>query len=355
MVLSLFVGCAAQNANQHYFEADTLLKDAMTRVGSNDPNANLAFDSLAKGKTELMEARYDKAIRLFRDSMRISRQIINGTLSATPVAIAPTPSPSVVPISTPIPPVVVAPTEAPVSGPNVIDPGVVLRDDLPEPVAKPDPKEVEAKKGLPQGALAKYLASKKAAPKLEKPPPAKEAVPATTKMPAPTPVPLQTEGHRQTLDEKPIATNEIVIAPATPGLKPVPKIPEHEATAEAQPAEDSKEKSTIKELYPKAKIPAAAKRRVPDAVPFVQDDASVVPDAMSTLNQTAKFLLENPSTTLLLQAQLSPHEARNLADERFQSIKAYLIGKGVPEDQIQMDDMQKRGKNSEFQMYLVEH
>lgn len=361
-LLALLWGCAAQNANQYYFEADSLLREAMAKVGSTDPNASQAFESLAKGKSELMEARYDQAIREFRDSMRISRRIMSGALSATP-----TPSPSLPPspasaasvdtlVGSPAPSaptIVLDPTAAPMPAKHS---DLELRDDLPDATgvgaeAKADSKISETKKGLPNNSVAKYLAKKTSKPKIEKPAAVPVPIPSTaTEGKAPVP---QLEAHADTIDEKPIVTNEIVVASAQPGMKsaPLPKAAETNSIDDKKP----KSKEDVQEIAPKTKIPASAKKRVPDPIVFIQDDASLVTEAMTTLNQTAKFLLENPSTTLILQSQLSSHEAKTLADERYQSIKAYLIGRGVPEDQIQMDDQQKRAKISEFLMYLVEH
>jgi outer membrane protein OmpA-like peptidoglycan-associated protein len=358
----LLFGCAAQNANQEYFEADSLLKKAMTRVGSNDPDASVAFDSLSRGKLAMMDARYDAAIRHFRDSSKISREIIagrpTGSERAAQSAHSPLASPSpssmaqVENSAGPVSESTSNPTTQsivripPVTSMDDKDGSELLRDDMPDAGQSGTLHDAPKKEAPKKDALARYLSNKKA------PPP--KPVPQST----PTPTVIQNEKHQETVDERPIVTNEIVVAPADSGLKPVPKVQEKSKEKQPTPEEaapEVKAEPAPKEIGIKPKTSTANKRRVPDAVPFVSDDAAIISDAMTTLNQTAKFLMENPSTTLILQAQLSPQETRTIAEERYQSIRAYLVGKGVPEDQIQMDEVQKRGKNPEFQMYLLEH
>jgi hypothetical protein len=66
-------------------------------------------------------------------------------------------------------------------------------------------------------------------------------------------------------------------------------------------------------------------------------------------------LLENPSTTLILQGVSSSGEISNIIDSRYESIRSYLTAKGVPDDQIRLDPERKNGKAPQFELYLIEH
>ena len=48
-------------------------------------------------------------------------------------------------------------------------------------------------------------------------------------------------------------------------------------------------------------------------------------------------------------------EQANLLEGRFDSLKSYLVGKGVPEDQIRLDNQKSGGTTPEFEMFVVEH
>ena len=44
-----------------------------------------------------------------------------------------------------------------------------------------------------------------------------------------------------------------------------------------------------------------------------------------------------------------------MVDARYESIRSYLVGKGVPEDQIQLDPEKRKDKTAKFDMFIVEH
>lgn len=288
----------------------------------------------------MIEARYDSAIRFFRESSRMARQV------GVP---GPSTAPSVVPQAPAVPEV----SKLTEPEPAKLEP-VVVESKAATPTPQADPR-----KALPRAALQKYLSQKKTASKAETPKPAPEV---SVVVPTEKPV-VQTESHKEVMTEKPVVLNEVVVAPATPTLKPVPKEPEKEKAKEklevkepeaAAIAESLVEESS-KDAASAAKAKPMTKRRIPDSVGFIENDPSLLTESMTTLNQTSKYLLENPSTTLVLQAQLGSSEARTLVGARYDTIKAYLVGKGVPEDQIQLDEQQKRGKAPEFLMFVIEH
>lgn len=339
----ILTGCASQNANRLYFEADEALKKAMTKVGVNDPGASAAFDSLAKGKTEMMNAHYDLAIHLFRESAKQSREIIGGNPQTPPASLPPPAPPPVKPVQTPT----IAET------PKVVEnspPPPPAKPHVEVAAKKPNESKPEPKRSLPREALAKYLAGKRANSEKQKAAVVKEK--ASPDSPEKEKAP-QNEVQKEMTQNQTASENVTIVAPAAPTIKPPPKPKDDPALTIEEGLTDSAEASTDK--TGKSKNLAGIRRKIPGTIPFIVDDPSILTDAMTSLNQTGKFLLENPSTTIVLQGQLAPNEAKGLADARFESIKAYLVGKGVPEDQVQLDDERKRGKNPEFQMFVIEH
>lgn len=395
LICSMILGaCAAQNAHSIYRDADEAVKEAMAQAGPQDSNANKAFDALNKGKLSLMDARYDEAIKSFREAMRYSREVHEAKLKPIPKgeskptnvheasqkeALSAASQATKELASSPAADsdsktLVVPPAATKFPEPKPVEVKVQMSPE-PELQASPVTQGLQEKKGLPKEALAKYLASKKAAPKPAPKPSTLEAGPAEAakkdkmeKPEKPEAIALSDEPkeevHMETADQKPIPTSAVIEAPATPSLKPVPKLePKVEdkkdevmakasallaggaaaggAAAEAKAGESKKTKD--------------GKQKIPGTIVFIENDPSIVTEAMTVLNQTAKYLLENPSLSLVLQGHLTNSEAKTLIQARFESMKAYLIGKGVPEDQIMLDSDQKRGKNPEFTMYVIEH
>ncbi len=342
----LLAGCAAQNAHSVYQDAEQLVKEAMKKAGPNDPLASQAFDVLGHGKMQMVDANYDAAIRDFREAMRLSRGVLAAQVQPNSSAATNVPEGAEPQIIEEISKANIQPVVP--SKPSASSAGLLEAGD--------------GKKSLPKEALAKYLAGKKAPPA---PPPAVAAVPVPPKEVMPTEEPQkspeperaaaaeQTEVHSQLVDEKPISPNAIVVAPAAPTIKPVPKAAVDEdilKQAEAVIAGSGAARAAKEDGSKKG-----ARRRIPGNVSFIENDPTLVNEAMAGLNQTSKYLLENPSLTLVLQSQLSAQEPKSLTQARFDSLKAYLTGKGVPDDQIMLDIEQKRGKVPEFLLFVIEH
>jgi outer membrane protein OmpA-like peptidoglycan-associated protein len=158
---------------------------------------------------------------------------------------------------------------------------------------------------------------------------------------------LQRKSVERSADTKAVDTKTgVVIAPAKPSLKQSPskELEKSEGSGDLAAEHGATQKEGSEEK----------RRRVPGVLSFIANDTSLLQETMTSLNQNCKFLLENPSTSLVLQGTHSGDEPRSLIDARFESIKAYMVGKGVPEDQIRLDEEKRRGA-SEFKLFVIEH
>jgi len=135
-----------------------------------------------------------------------------------------------------------------------------------------------------------------------------------------------------------------VVPPVAPPVAPVPPPAPVPISSRTQRKEAVKEAAGEK---PMTKIPGALR--------FGSQEVSLDAETMMNLNQTSKYLSENPSTTLILRGHVGPGENAGLLDSRFESIRAYLIGKGVPEDQVRLDNRRLSGPRGEFEMFVMEH
>jgi outer membrane protein OmpA-like peptidoglycan-associated protein len=279
-------------------------------------------------------------------------------------------------------------------------------------------EEPNSKRGMPAKALAKYLASKhpltaKApAPKAAPPVEVSKTAPVPIKTSAPSPVaeapakveaPTKTEVPTKAEVPAPIPAPVAKAPVAEPQTPVAPKVAERSKDSKIPGGDDSKAGLAVEESgmsekaeketpvvtkiveAPSAKMnkkapekkpslsedekiieapkeaqtakpqKSLAKRKIPGSIEFKMNDPSIQGDAMTNLDQTGKFLLENPSTTLILQGVSSSGEISNIIDSRYESIRSYLTAKGVPDDQIRLDPERKNGKAPQFELYLIEH
>lgn len=360
----VLAGCAAQdafklqrNAEAKYFEAE--------RLAPQSKLTQEAGSLLVEGQQAARDSRFDVALKKFKDSQALSAASISE-------ALAPPPPPPPEPVATP----------------TVID----------EPV--------RPRRTLPKDVLARYLAEKSRAKseepakkKIEKPAAkAPKVLQSTVKKVERTPLP--------TVEEKAAPAGETVTARAassptasaassdvpkptssalpTPvakdstGSPPTPDEISDEAPAsgadlgidgaagKAKVVENAAKPATTI-LAPSApimkKAPAPARpatkeqnlRKVPGSVTFQTNDASLDGTGMGNLDLMAKYLLENPSTTFVLSPVVGPGEGPNLPEARYETSRAYLLGKGVPEDQIQLDTVRRSGPRGEFEFFVIEH
>jgi|GEM_PF-4730208 len=140
--------------------------------------------------------------------------------------------------------------------------------------------------------------------------------------------------------------------------------------ASAEPKEKNPPKEKVKEK-PKEKVKKDSKEKVaqnnstgrnwphreklPGNLSFKKQDDSLTDSTMAELDKLSRHLVENPSNTLLLVGVVASGEGLNLIDRRFESVKTYLTGRGVPDDQVRLDVQRKSGKKAEFELYIIEH
>lgn len=347
------MGCATQKAYRSYSEA----KEAYRQAYDLKPGSlylKEALIDLEAGKTYLDEARYDRALDNFEKSMIRTKAIVETAAEErTQTVSSPTPIP-----------------EQRVEADEEIA-QMQKQMNTPAAIPKKTTEEDYDKRGLPRAALARYLSGKRegnvktkaevlsAMDKSSVPRTATKASTSKKEMKA-------SDESEKTNDEDPKFDDDVkrrsekmdneknneVIASAKPQVRADPKaVAVPPSTALTDELENEVE-AVKKEQQDNNEL---SKRKIPGKIPFVSQDPSLQPEAMGTLNQISKYLLENPSTTLFLKGTLASKEADSYVDARYESIRSYLTGKGVPEDQVRLDDNKDRGKIAEFEMYLVEH
>ncbi|MBN8553994.1 MAG: hypothetical protein J0L93_00955 [Deltaproteobacteria bacterium] len=360
----VFVGCAAQDSERLRRTAEDKMRMAMQIAPHAEPTKE-ANDRFAAGQYYLSEGRYDQATRSFNQSIEASERVLSAKwaapapvstpapASAEPATIPeapaqpPAPAPTAVPPAAATTPPVAAPSteasttvQAHASAPQVVAPSA--------PAPKPPvvvPISPAEKKNMPAKAYAKYLAAKKGEGAVEN----KAAPKASAQV-----IEKEVERKEEASAKKPSEHESTVVAPAAPALKKVPEVKAENSEAKEEKKPEPKKFDIEKSVPEKTEKGELAKRRIPGSLPFSINDPSVQAEALVNLDQTSKFLLDNPSTTLILQGHLGQGESGTLVDARFESIRSYLTGKGVPEDQIRLDNDRKVGK-AEFQMFLIEH
>lgn len=388
-----------------------MLKSAMDSQPSH-PDIAKSQEALNQGKVYLDDAKYDKAFQSFRESMRLSESVANPRQAETKAAAKrPPPPPLPTPVENPIQNSETVAMPAPIPAPapvqkaeKVIAPPRALPKDVlakylaskkGPPVSNPAPqqlkaapKAVPAKPTMsapttslhekPAPAAAPNLVPETLQERIEAPDPtlAESTAPAVAPPPppaAPAPViippppalddepakPLENvagnliEGQAASAAPK---VDEVVKAPAKPIdkiLVPVPKEkPKVEKVDKKQiikaPAE------TTKPGAPGA-APERGRTKIPGSLTFSPNDSSIQAESMMNLDQTSKFLLDNPSSSIVFQGIVGAGESAALVDSRFESIRSYLVGKGVPEDQVRLDQKRRGGNRGEFEMYVIEH
>lgn len=375
----VLAGCASQAAYTSYLRAQRKL--VVAEYDGKDPEKlKVARQSLQEGKTFLDSARYDLAIRNFETAYRLSEESLalkskKPALPAPAASMQPAPANSTSNGSS-------ASAERPAM--SAIPEGAVTEEVVqaaPPPIAVEKPQT--EKRVLPKEVLQKYLANKRAhsVDKTTKAEPKKIAdrlmAKPTPSKPAPK-APKKEASAASKAETNPALTPEGQSPPppvpepaelGAVGPKEKPEFPEAQPPGKEQLSEakvievpaapEQKRAPTedLKPISPAAKsLAGGVRRKVPGAVPFSLNDATLKQqDAMTTLDQMSKFLLENPSVSLILQPRLADQEPPQLAEARFESIKSYLEGKGVPEDQVRMDPERRRASSGGFEMLILEH
>ncbi len=315
--LTLFlVSCAAQDAHKSYSRVESKLSTLTEGHSSNDPVFREAYNSLALGRAQMLAGRYDLAIRSLRHANELAEtaKVELANRKAKELAVAEALAEAERRRLEELEKLATAqPHEPAVEGAIDVSSMVVESDSSLEAGSVAAAPSV-----APEAATAKKS--------IEKPRPGKVVA---KKVKAPTPV-AETP--------KPVGKVLVVEAPAAPTQKKPTdsKVAEVSAAAAASAA------------------PTPVKGSPRGTVHFIVKDASIIDESVSELNQTAKFLLENPSKSLLLRGAYSPEEPQGITEQRLEAVKAYLVGKGVPEDQVQIDGDKVRGQ-AEVTMFEIEN
>ncbi len=171
----------------------------------------------------------------------------------------------------------------------------------------------------------------------------------------------QTGEEARNLKKSEATKTEVIKAPARPLDKFLPQSAKPKSAAPAATVADAglgdEAAVATQAIVPKAAAKAPAAKdptKIPGELSFSPNDASVEPQVMMTLDQTSKFLLENPSSVIQFQGVVGPGESSSIIDTRFESLRAYLVAKGVPEDQVRLASKRRSGNKAEFQMFLIE-
>lgn len=351
----LVTGCATQDAHKAYFRAQEKIRQASEKVDPRNETLTKAYDALTAGRAQMLDARYDHALRNFNQSIKLSDQAMAEAEAAAEAAKLPPPLPMSPAVADPelAEPLSSQPAETAAVDHQSAE---TANHDTPRAEA-----EVLAPAEVPAQASASTdsLAEGEAAPlSLADDMPKAQATAETAKAQSVT-EPKTKPKAQKSLQRKSVersgeakavdAKGGVVIAPAKPSLKQSPskELEKTEGSGDLA-AEHGAASATQKEGSEEKR------RRVPGVLSFIANDTSLLQETMTSLNQNCKFLLENPSTSLVLQGTHSGDEPRSLIDARFESIKAYMVGKGVPEDQIRLDEEKRRGA-SEFKLFVIEH
>ncbi len=371
--------CAVQTAHREYQGAEQALKTAK-ELGGTSPVLTQAEIDFEKGKVFYGEAEYREAIRQFQKSRKLSEYVVQdrtgpkSTEAISEIAVVQNPAE---PAGAP---------ESPVPAPSPAEERTETKAEI-EALPVEEKTEVDvavAPHSLPAQALQKYLERKNKFVEVEKPKsPVKKEIKAKvveksketknvesatnhsenlTKTQPPTAEEaaaivkeLDTKKMEMTETKTPQETikETVVKAEAAPGVKTPPKLDE-DLRKESEGAIADQNKIEAKNETQRQNL----RRSIPGTISFDKNDPSLSSEkieTMSALDQTSVFLLQNPSSTLMLEGYLASGENGTLIDSRYESIRSYLIGKGVPEDQIRLDPERKSGKSAYFLMSVIDH
>ncbi len=289
----LLSACAAQTSYGLFEDARAKVA-AAKKANPKDPQLVRAEVMLETGQEQLREAKYGKAEQNFLTAIQISDRILKSGQAAD-LASSPEPLPELTPEQ-------IAAANAP---------------------TKEETREKLDRTSLPREALAKYLAEKR-----------KPA--ATMKeqkaLPAPKPAPVASLPKPEQTPIAPLPVEEAKIPP-------LPK--RDEMRVEMGGSEPI-------ELEP-------LKRVARGRLSFEQNESKLTDSSLSQLDGMAQFLIENPSNTLLLSPTVAPNEGDALSLERFQQVADYLKARGVPDDQIRLDNVKKSGNVAALELFLIDH
>ncbi len=323
MSLLSLLGCAAQTSYGLYQDAQARLEKAKS-VDPRDPKTLRAESEFSSGREAMKEGRYGKAEHSFISSMSLADQVVNREQIEAAKAEQLRAQIESQPVTPPTP------------------------EQLAE-VAKQEVKQTQEKidrTSLPREALAKYLADKRRAGSS-----APKPLPAT-----PTPQgPEVRSGGNSAKTPVEITQNSVTSVedsaaqpPPPSSPEPLPQQPTQISPTIIRPLDESLGGAEPIELEP-------LKRTLRGRLSFDPNSSKLSDASMSQLDSMAQFLIENPSNSLLVVNVLGSNEAEGLLGERFQEVSGYLKARGVPEDQIRMDNIKKSGSVASLELYLIDH
>jgi hypothetical protein len=322
--LSLFIlsGCAAQQSYRDYERSKALFESA-ERMEPLHPRLDHARLALEAGYENLRAGQYSQAARRFRQVELASEEVLTWAEKERSSAIGSSSPPQ----AEPVPQATV--TEAPEAN-----------RDLPK--VKPDTSRME----LPAQALAAYLARKKGQ---SPPPPKKPAKSEVKKEEVPQAKARTPEGA---LVIKAGSENEA--RRLSPPSEPVAVPSLNEMAEEEKPQEPAKPSAGQAPLESQADL-KHDRQSVPGSLDFTDSELGLSLTVLDRLDQMSVFLLDNPSNTLILTGSKGPNEVDSTVRARFVAIQTYLMGKGVPEDQVRLDEEINSASTGQVVMSLIEH
>jgi len=334
-LIGLFLSsCAAQSSFQMANRIEEIVNRAQL-VGPTDPDSERALLSYQVGRDYLGQARFDRATQNFTDAERFASRVLakkdpefrNQRAKELEAQAAKVDFPS------DVNEVAKMKSEGEAQAGAVIDRGrgslsaQALADYLAR--KKQSAVDVQAPK-----ALAKLPSAKSLPKKVEKPKEVHKAPPE------------KMEVLKEGIDGKEVA--ERVLAPAKVEAKLAPIVPDDEPAAPDLEDEVATKAESSKYSGPN-------KRRLSTSLNFTSKDDKLGAQAMGELDEISRYLVENPSDTIMLTGTMAPGEDGGIVERRYTGIKKYLTGRGVPDDQIQLDSQHKEGRLAEFQMFILEH
>lgn len=335
--LVILTACAAQSS---YLEADRTreLVQKAVRAAPSDPDALKAQVSFEAGEMNLGEARYGRATDHFNEANQLAQKVL------AKYNVLPT-------------------QEVPERVQKQIEREKMLehQDEATE-VEEPIPDRsseipMDKRMSLPAEALAKYLSMKESVPMepeefVVSPPKEKLPVPPAKtlkeKMPPP-PKKMEKLAKEKWSENSENSNDGAKIVEASGEIKP--KLP----PPPPPPETDEMEKPPPPPPQREAKKFDLERKQLPGSINFPPKEVALNDQAMNQLDQLSRFLVENPSDTLILVATKGPNEDDPVVEARFASIRSYLSARGVPDDQVRLDDERKSGPNPSFEMFYIEH
>lgn len=350
-LLGLISACAAQSTYRELSDAQAIYNKAQS-LAPNDPRVEKAKVRLESGDRNLSEARFGRASKDFQEVTRLSNKVLQEKDPETIEAARKKEEQMYQEKG-------LAQLEAEAS----LSPSSSSQRASQES-SEPSPEEL-SRMSLPAQALAQYLSRKNSARKEKPTPPAPPPPKPKAKIEK-----MEVKGTASTEvgDDIDVAEKTIVTASAVKESKADPVLnAEKEKTAskaaiQAKAMSGQNEKAIeppVPELdgdeYASAKSFEPPRRRYPKDIQFQDADVSLLTAEMDKLDEIGRYLIENPSNSLVLAGFITKAESPSLIEQRFQAVRAYLSTRGVPEDQVKLDPPRKVGPQAAFELYLIDH